>query len=177
MMKHRLSSREQKLSVIVGGIVFLFVNYLLIEWGWTTHTRLQAAIAGQKKQLRLISSATGDLASWEKRDAWLQAQQPRLENADTAAVQLLDQIKVVAKNHAVLLENPAIRVSERQPEYVSVSVEIETKSPWTPLIKFLHELQSSGQFVAVESANLKVDASDATQMRGRFRIARWYAPR
>jgi hypothetical protein len=57
-----------------------------------------------------------------------------------------------------------------------VAIDIETKSPWSPLIAFLHELQTPGQFVALENANLKIDATDPTQLRGRFKIARWYAP-
>lgn len=176
-MSRRLSDREQRLALVVGGMVFLFSNYLLIEWAWTTQARLRAAIEGRKKQLRLVDSASGDLAFWEKRDAWLQTKQPRLENADTAAVDLLEYIKTAAKKNAVLLENPTIRVPEHQPDYTSISVEIETKSPWTPLIGFLYDLQSGGQFVAVETANLKVENTDASQIRGRFRIARWYAPR
>ena len=44
------------------------------------------------------------------------------------------------------------------------------------LIAFLHDLQAPGQFVALETANLKIDATDPTQLRGRFKIARWYAP-
>lgn len=176
-MTRPLSRREQRLSIFVGAILFLFANYLLIDWAWAAHTRLQTTIRSQKKQLRLVDAMAGDLQFWEKRDAWLQAHQPPLANADTAAVQLLDQVKVAAKKHEVLLENPAIRVAERQPEYVSISVEVETKSPWQPLIRFLREFQNNEQFLVVESANLRVDAADASQMRGRFRIAQWYAPR
>ena len=176
-MKRTLTTREKRLAWFVGGVAFLFGNYYFIERAWTAHSELQSSIAAQKKQLRLIESLSGDAAFWEKREAWLQTQQPRLGNPDTAAVQLLDQIKVAAKNHEVLVENPVIRTADRQPEYISISVEVETKSPWLPLIKFLHELQRGSQFVAVETANLKIDATDPTQMRGRFRVARWYSPR
>ncbi len=176
-MSRTLSTREKRLAIFVGGIVFLFGNYLLIESAWSGFGQIHNEIAAQKKQIRLMESLNGEAAFWEQRDTWLQAQQPHLDNPDTAAVQLLDQIKALAKKYEVLLENPAIRMSERQPEYVSVSVEVETKSPWTPLVRFMHELQSGGQFIAVESANLKIDSADATQMRGNFRIARWYSPR
>jgi hypothetical protein len=176
-MNRSMSPRERKLAWLVGSAAFIFGNYVLLESASTAYGQLQASIASQKKQLRLIDSLSSDSAFWEKREAWLHAQQPRLENPESAAVQLLDQIKSVARNHEVLVENPVIRVAERQPEYISISVEVETKSTWPPLIKFLHELQRGQQFIAVESANLKIDAADPTQMRGRFRIARWYATR
>jgi hypothetical protein len=175
-MSRPLSSREKTLAALVGTVAFLFANFLLIDWGWKTITRTRADLDLRRKQLRHMESLSADLRFWEQRDAWLQARQPRLASADAAGVQLLDQIKELAKKHGVLLENPAIRVPERQPEFVSISVEIETKSPWPPLVALLHELQSPEHFNAVESANLKIDAADPTQMRGRFRIARWYAP-
>src|SRR5258708_137993 len=109
-MSRSLSTREMRLAWIVGGVAFIFCNYFLLDGAWTTYSRLQTSIAAQKKQLRLVDSLSGDSALWEKRDAWLQAQQPRLENPDTAAVQLLDQIKAAARNHEVLVENPVIRV-------------------------------------------------------------------
>lgn len=176
-MSRTLTAREKQLALIVGTVVFLFGNYLLIEGIWKSTTRLRGEIASKTKQLQFSRSMTSDLAFWEQRDAWLKAKQPRLENPDTAGVQLLNQIKDLAKKHSVLLENPAIRVPERQANYTSISVEVETKSAWKPLISFLHELQNPEQFIAVETANLKIDPADATQMRGRFRIARWYAPR
>ena len=175
-MSRPLSSREKNLATIVGSVAFLFANFLLVDWYWKSCQRMKADIASKTRQLRQMQTLTADLSFWEQRHTWLQATQPTLENADTAGVQLLNQVKDVAKKHGVLLENPAIRVPEKQSAYTSISVELETKSAWKPLINFLHELQNPGQFIAVETANLKIDGADATQMRGRFRIARWYAP-
>lgn len=176
-MSRALSRREKGMAAVVGTVLFLFGNFIFIDWAWSSAVRLRSDIAAKTKQLRLVGTLTADSAFWEQRDAWLQAAQPPPVNADTAAVELLNQVKDLAKKHSVLLENPVIRVPEAQPEYLSISLEVETKSPWKPLIAFLQELQSPAQFIAVESANLKIDGADATQMRGRYRIARWYAPR
>ncbi len=175
-MNRSLSTREKSLAAIVAIVVFVFVNVWLIDWAWKTATRLRADIAAKAKQLQFMRTLTEDLAFWEKRDAWLQAAQPRLTNADTAGVQLLDHVKKLAQKHGVLLENQAILVPGRQPEYISVSVDLETKSAWKSVINFLQELQRPEQFIALENSNLKIDPTDPTQMRGRFRIARWYAP-
>ncbi len=175
-MSQPLSAREKKLATIVAVIFFLFANVWLIDWSWKTINRLRAESANQSKQLQLMRTMTADLAFWEGRDAWLRATQPQMTNADAGGVELLERVKQLARKHGVLLENQAIRVPERKPEYTAVSVEVETKSAWKPLIDFLHELQQPEQFIAIEGSNLKIDAADPTQMRGRFRIARWYAP-
>ena len=176
-MSRTLSSREKWLAIVVGGALFVFANVFLIERFMQRGARLRADIAAKTKQLQHMQSLTEDLAFSEQRDTWLQARQPKLTNPDTAGVQMLNQIKELAKQHSVLLENPAIRLPDRQASYVSISVEVETKSSWKPLIAFLHDLQNPEQFIAVESANLKIDDADATKMHGRFKIARWYAPR
>jgi len=59
----------------------------------------------------------------------------------------------------------------------AISVELQTKSTWPALITFLEHLQGPEQFIVVESANLRVDTSDPTMMRGNFKIAKWYAPK
>lgn len=176
-MSRTLSSREKWLAIIVGTIVFAFANVFLIQSFWQRSGKLKADIAARTKQIHLMQTLTDDLAFSEERDAWLQAKQPKLASPDAAGVELLNTIKDLARKHGVLLENPAIRVPERQTEYVSISVEVETKSPWKPLIAFLHELQTPEQFIAIETANLRIDDADQTKMHGRLKIARWFSPR
>jgi hypothetical protein len=176
-MNRTLSTREKNLVTIVSIALFLFANFLLIDWCWKTNAGLRADIATKSKQLRMVRMLTGDLALWEQRDAWVQASQPHLTNPDTAGVELLDRVKQLAKKHEVLLDNLVIRVPERQDAYVSIAIEVETKSAWKPLVDFLYELQRPDQFIALESSNLKIDAADPAQMRGRFRVAQWYSSR
>ena len=175
-MNRSLSTREKSLVTVVAVVLSLFANIALIDWCWKTHNRLRTDIAAKSRQLKMVQTLTGDLSFWEQRDAWLQASQPRLTNSDTAGVQLLDHIKQLGRKHNVLLASPAIRVPERQPEYVSCSIEIETKSAWKPLVDFLRELQSPDQFIAVESSNFKIDVTDPAQMKSQLRVARWYGP-
>lgn len=42
---------------------------------------------------------------------------------------------------------------------------------------FLYEMQAPERFIVFESANLQIDQDDKTQIRGKFRIAKWYAPK
>ncbi len=107
----------------------------------------------------------------------LKEKQPKLANEDSAGLQLLELVKELAKKHVVTIETPVIRQPIKKPDFTSVGVEIETKSTWKSLIAFLGELQNPEQFIVLDSANLKIDTADQTQMRGKFKIARWYAPK
>lgn len=173
-MIRTLTAREKVLATLVASVLFLFGNFVLIDACWQRSTQLRAELAAKSRQLQMADGMAADAAFWEQRNAWVQASQPPLEDSDGAGVQLLDHVKQLAKKYNVLLESPAIRVPERHPAYVSISIEVETKSAWKPLVEFLHELQRPDRFIALESSNLKIDSTDPTQMRGRFRVARWY---
>ena len=115
----------------------------------------------------------GDL--WTKRDAWLRQHQPTLKNAAEAST-LLDELKQVAGKYSILIENPAIGAGETTPNHQTVFASIETKSPWPPLVHFLYDVQQPESFVVFESVTLMIDSGDPTMMRGKFKIARWFAP-
>jgi len=175
-MTRPLNTREKWLTAIVVGVLFVGGNLLIIESFRKSKDSLRRDITVKTRQLHSMRALIADKSFWEQRDQWLQSTQPKLAGSDAAGVELLERIRSLAQKHSVLLENPAIRSAERQPTHIAVAIEIETKSPWTPLVTFLHELQSPSQFVAVENVNLKIDPADPTQLRGRFKIARWYAP-
>lgn len=175
-MSKPLSTREKNLSIFVGTILFFAVTYFVGDYFLQNHTRLRAELAKQKRQLAALQALSGEKALWEQREAWLREKQPKLAADDGAGVKLLDQIKNLARKHVVALENPVIRPPARKPDYTAIGVELETKSSWAALIAFLGEVQAPEQFIVLESANLKIDTADPTQMRGKFKITRWAAP-
>ena len=175
-MSRSLSPRERKLAIVVASIVAAGGTWLLVDSYLGTRAVLRAKIAGQEKQVRAMHALLAESALWERREQWLEAKQPKLENRDTAGVQMLDYVQALARQHAVVLQNPAMHSPDPQPNRISVALEIETQSAWPSLVEFLEDLQTPEQFVALESADLKVDPADATKVHGRFKIARWYAP-
>ena len=112
---------------------------------------------------------------WTKRDEWLQQHQPVLKSPAEAST-LLEQLKDVAAKQNVLVENPQMGAGETTPNHQSVYASIETKSPWPPLVHFLYEVQQPEAFLVFENVNLAIDTNDPTMMRGKFKIARWFAP-
>jgi hypothetical protein len=171
----RMNRRERILAGAVAVVVFFLANLFL--WSWLFHatgdSRAEVVKRKQTHTEQTVLLRESDL--WTNRDKWLREHQPAFHGASDASA-LLDQLKQVAGKYNVLIENPAIGPSAGTGNYQSVSVSIETKSQWPPLVHFLYDVQAPDAFMVFESANIAIDSSDPTQMRGKFKIARWYAP-
>ncbi len=172
----RMNPRERILSLIIAGVLFLLLN--LFIWGKLLDsmrkTRAELAVRKSTRAQQVVYLREKEV--WEKRDAWLQKFQPSLKSPVEAST-LLDQIKDAAAKQNIVIENPAIGSSEATPHYQAVFASVETKSPWPPLVHFLYDVQQPESFVAFESVNLAIDTADPTMMRGKLKIARWFAPK
>ncbi|MEI6351618.1 MAG: GspMb/PilO family protein [Verrucomicrobiota bacterium] len=172
----RLSARERIMVAVVAAILFVLGNMALLSSLAERHRQLSSDLATKNTELAALKTILSDREQGAKRDAWLTATQPKLTNQSQAGVVLLDQVRQVAKASDVLLENPEIgSMDSSQPTRQSVTVMIQTKSSWAALVKFLNGLQQPDQFIVFESANFQSDSTDPAQMRGRLRIAKWYA--
>jgi type II secretory pathway component PulM len=176
-MSRVLTQREKVLSFIVGGAVLFIVNLFIIDYALGMWARLSRDTTVKRAQLRAMKTLLTEAPRGAREDAELRAKQPRLENEATAGVQLLNQVQQAAAVDGVTVEQPAIGPVERKPTYTSVSVTLDTKSPWKALVLFLAKLQAPGQFIVVETGELQIDQNDLTQMRGKFKISKWYAPK
>jgi hypothetical protein len=171
----RMNQRERLLSWIVAGAVIVLVNLVILSWLFGALGRARIELAARKAALAEQAVYVKERDLWTKRDQWLREHQPTLKNPAEASV-LLDQLKQVAGKYNVLIQNPAIGSGETTPNHQTVFASIETKSPWPPLVHFLYDVQKPDAFVVFESVNLAIDSSDPTMMRGKFKIARWFAP-
>lgn len=171
----RMSPRERRLVLMVAGALFLLIN--LVVWSklfdvlGNARAELALRRATREEQRQFIKEK--DL--WARRDQWLKKHQPTLKSAVEAST-LLDQVKEIAGKHNVLIENPAIGSGDATPEHQAVFASFDTKSPWPPLVRFLYDVQQPESFVVFESVQLHIDNADPTMMRGKFKIARWFAP-
>jgi len=171
----RMTARERRLVLMVAGALFLLIN--LVVW-----SKLFDVLANARSEVALRKSTREEQRNlikekdlWAKRDQWLKQHQPTLKSAVEAST-LLDQVKEIAGKHNVLIENPAIGSGDSTPDHQSVFASFDTKSPWPPLVRFLYDVQQPESFVVFESVQLHIDNADPTMMRGKFKIARWFAP-
>ena len=122
-----------------------------------------------------LTSCWGALQSWWPRERASSPIASALSNPAEAS-SLLTQVKEIAGKYNVQIENPQIGPVETTPSHQSVSATFETKSGWAPLVHFFYDAQRPEAFTVFETVNLMVDGNDPTVMRGRFKIAKWFAP-
>lgn len=172
----RMNARERILSLIIAGVLFLLVN--LFIWGKLLDAmrKTRSDLASRKATRAQQEVYLRESDMWEKRADWLKKHQPALKSPVEAST-LLDQVKEAAAKQDIVIENPAIGSGEATSNYQAVFASIETKSPWPPLVHFLYDVQQPESFVVFESVNLAIDPADPTLMRGKFKIARWFAPK
>jgi uncharacterized membrane protein YgaE (UPF0421/DUF939 family) len=175
----QISARERVLVAIVGVAAAVFLTFIVIDYFLKNQTRLQTDLARNTAAIGAMRRQLAEKPLWDQREAWLQEKQPKLTmSEDVAGNQLLNHVKELAKKNSVQIVTQSLgRLPAHLPDYSSISVECETTSTWPSLIGFMRELQGPEQFIVFESADLKIDDKDATQMRGIFRIAKWFAPK
>jgi hypothetical protein len=170
-----MNQRERVLVSLVAGVVFLFVNVFIWSWVFgsigSAHSELAARQALRKDQILYLKER--DL--WTKREQWVQQHQPVFKGAGEASTLLDQQLRPIAAKYNILIENPQIGAGETAGNHRSVWASLETKSPWEPLVHFLYDVQQPEAFIVFENVNLAIDSSDPTMMRGKFKIARWFA--
>ncbi len=170
----RMNRRERILAGVVVLAIFLLLNLFL--WsalvGGIKKARAQLTERKAVRKTQTVFLRERDL--WKKRQDWLSAHQPLLQNAGEAST-LLEQVKQIASKHKILIENPSLGAVQSTPDHQSIAISMETKSPWPALVNFLYEVQQPEKFIAFEDVGLSIDGSDPSTMRGRFRIARWFA--
>ncbi|HJW37839.1 MAG TPA: hypothetical protein VJ420_04375 [Candidatus Udaeobacter sp.] len=171
----RMNPRERLLSLIVAGIVVVLLNLWILSWIFGVLGVARKELATRKATMAEQALYVKERDLWMKRDEWMRQHQPTLKNPAEASA-LLDQLKEVAEKYNILVENPQIGPGETTPYHQTVFASIETKSPWPPLVHFLYDVQRPDAFIVFENVNLAIDGSDPAMMRGKLKIARWFAP-
>lgn len=171
----QMSQRERVLALSVAGILFLFLNIVIWSALFGMSGEARRDYAAQKAARTEQKIYLKEEKMWKRRADWLKKNQPNLTNPAEAST-LLTQVKEIAGKHNVQIENPQIGAVESTPAHQSVSATFETKSDWPGLVRFLYDAQRPEGFIVFESVNLMVDSTDPTVMRGRFKIAKWFAP-
>jgi len=171
----RMNQRERMMTLVVAGVLFALINIFIWKWLFGTIASARPELASRRATRSEQTVYMKERELWAKRDQWLQKTQPALKGAEEAST-LLDQVKQIAGKYDILIENPAIGSGETTPNHQAVFASVETGSHWPELVHFLYDVQQPDGFVVFESVNLAIDGNDATMMRGKFKIARWFAP-
>jgi hypothetical protein len=171
----QMNQRERMLALSVAGILFLLINLAIWSALFGMSAGARADYATQRATRTEQKVYLEEEKMWKRRAEWLKKKQPHLTNPAEAST-LLTQVKQIAGKYNLEIDNPQIGAVETTPSHQSVSATFETKSEWGPLVHFLYDAQKPEAFTVFETVNLMVDATDPTVMRGRFKIAKWFAP-
>lgn len=172
----RLTKRERTLAIAVVGVVLVLINLFAITFLLKRQSALRVDFATRTGEWKMLQTVLSEQKQWEKRNAWLDAKQPKLASESSDRIKFFGEVQRVAEANKIALENQAFGNLAKTPFYQSIPVNLETKSSWEALIAFLHELQQPGKFIVFENVDIQIEPSDPTKMRGKFRIANWFAP-
>lgn len=171
----RMNRREKLLGGVIAGGLFFLLNYLLWNGLLGGIRAINAEMTAKKSTRAAQQVYIKERDLWASREDWVKKHQP-ISKGPAEVSTLLDQLKEIAGKHKVLVENPNLGGTENSADRQAVSASIETKSPWPPLIHWLHDVQQPESFIVFESVGLAIDSADPTMMRGKFKVARWFAP-
>ncbi len=172
-----MTPREKKLGIAVACVVLFIGNYLLIEFFVKESLRLREERTRKTVELARRAASLEERALWEGRAQWARSRQPVMLKPDRAGPDLLEAVRQVASKAGVQLDAPTFDKPDNRPHCSAALVSFEVRGSWKALCSFLREMQDPEKFVVFESAQLQVDSADKTQMKGVFRVAKWYAPR
>jgi hypothetical protein len=170
----KMNRRERMLAGIVLLVVIILLNFFLWSALLGGIKDARAELTERKAVRKTQGVLLRERAQWKTRQEWLTKHQPAFQSASDAST-LLEQVKQIASKHKILIENPSLGAVQTAADHQSVAVSLETKSAWPALVHFLYEVRQPEAFIAFEDVGLSIDGSDPTTMRGRFRIARWFA--
>jgi hypothetical protein len=172
----RMNRRERMLALGVGAVLLLLINLYLWSWLFGAIGRARTELATRQALRKEQEIFVKERDLWTEREKWLQQHQPVFNGASEASTLLELQLKPIAAKNDVLLENPQIGSGETTPSHQTVWASVETRSDWKSLVHFLYDVQQPEAFIVFENVTLSVDGSDPSKMRGKFKVARWFAP-
>ena len=182
----RLNPRERVLALTVAGAVFVVLNLIALSTLLRSFRETRAAYAERSQEYRFQEILAREAPMWTQRMAWLKGRQPALLDRAHAGNELLDQeVKGAARTSQLVLTNPQIlpallyQSGAKDPhnhDYQQVSVVVETEGDWAGTVHFIQSLQRPEAFVVFDLATLRSDPGNASRMRGKFQISKWYAP-
>lgn len=176
-----MNPRERALALVVGTLLAVAVTFVLGKVFLGQQRELTRQLASKTETLSSMRTLIAERDLWEERDQWLNQHQPRLDNAGSAGVALLDQVKSIGTARSLTPTEAVIGVPDSgtktagKGSYQAVSVSFTVKGKWQDLVNFLYDVQTPSNFLVFEKASLQLDKDDKTQVSGNFKLAKWFA--
>ncbi len=158
------------------GALFLLANIYLFNFLAHRRQSLEAEIpklrADKMSNEAWLAPKEKDL--WEKRQDWLDKNQPKLEGTiEGTNAKLLDTLEQLAKDNNLTVTDPKLNPPRKTADYQESSVGLTLVGSLEALCRWLVAVQQPTQFCAITYFSLKAD-SDANKVKCVITVAKWY---
>lgn len=173
-----LTSKEKRLLWGLLAVLFIVLNLAGLRVFLTRHGALKKEIAGLKLQAAEDKNILAERALWEKRAAWLDANQPEDDlSTKEDDGKFYDFVKSSATKLGLQFTQKEVGESKmgEGDSIVEVFYSSQVKGKMEALVKWLHELQDPKQFRAIKQIAIK--SGEPPEMVCNIVVARWYRPK
>lgn len=173
-----LTSKEKRLLWGLLAALFILVNFVGLRAFLARHSALKKDITVLKMQAAEDKNILAERALWEKRAAWLEANQPEDDlSTKEDSKKFYDFVTSSAAKQGLQFtqkESGESMIGEGG-SIAEVFYKAQVKGKMEQLVKWLHELQDPKQFRAIKQIAIK--SGEPPEMICDIVVARWYRPK
>lgn len=129
-------------------------------------------ISSLEPQLAAAAAAVADAPFWQERQAWLDANMPRLTNSGEAHSAFLEHLLDTALERGLNAESPVLLKPEATPWATDLSVSLQISGPDSALLRWLSGLQSPEKMQVVKYLQIIPRSSSPARLSATVTIAR-----
>jgi len=170
-----ISSREKRLLVVLGVVVFGIINFFVLQYLWGQHKTLSGQLSQARDETTLLEAEVQDIKELKSRDTWLSQQQKLMPNQDLANEQLLTKVQSATRGD-VIVENVQFRGLTDGGHYKGMGMAFRANAQWKPLLRFLYELQSPENQVTFTRLEIKANRNEKSKVIAEADIVDLYQP-
>ncbi len=168
-----LSRNEQVLAGILAALVLGFAFLLLIGAmrGALQNSGVQKA--NLETQLEELQNWIGQAAEWEKKAAWISENPPPQWDQDVSESGLVEELQASLADSGMEILNQRLLETSDLPGFHEIGVQLQLRGNTESVVRWLHQLQQPGRYIAIRQLNLKSDA-DKANLRVEIYLVRHY---
>ena len=173
-MARKLTQSESRLLVMFLGTIILIVNLIGVSFLLRKQGEMRLKLVNLKNEQRESNSWLAEMDLWQQRKDWMDAKQPRLQNAGEADATLLEALQTSARKQNITIMEQGFGEPNSQPFYQEINVKLKISGSLESITRWLVELQQPVNFQAIPTLSMKSD-SDPSKLICELTVARWYA--
>lgn len=170
---NKLAPREKSLFLASVAILsFLFLDLIVVRPLWNHYISLADQTVFKEKKLlqNMLNISRKDLIEKEYEKYKDYIHEPASNEEETAA--MLREIEKLARGNEVVVVDmkPKEVLSEKFHKEYKVDLDVETEM--SPLLRFIHQIESSSQLMRVEQAKLQLKSQESPVVKAKMTVTK-----